>query len=67
MAPDMSPAAVSARLELVGRMSDLDPRRRLATKVSMAPEDVSRRLARAAELRELCLSLRRLDLGVPTG
>lgn len=57
MSVDMAPAAVSHRLAEVGRMSDLAATRRMTTKVSMKPEDVSRRIARVSELRELCLAL----------
>ena len=54
---DMSPAAVAARIQQVGRLADLAPERRLATKVSMDPDEVGRRIARLSALRDLCLAL----------
>jgi len=58
MSADMSPAAVSARLREVARLSDLRAERRLATKVDMRPEAVSARLRQVQQLRALCLSVR---------
>ena len=57
---DYSPAAVSARLREVARLSDLRPENRLAYKVDMAPAAISRRLRMVSDLRRDCLALVRL-------
>jgi hypothetical protein len=55
----MTPAAVSARLREVGRLSDLGAERRLETKVDMGAAAVTRRLRAVAGLTALCLRLGR--------
>ena len=54
---DMSPAAVSARLREVGRLSDLSPATRLDAKLDMSPRGVSSRLREVSELLALCARL----------
>jgi hypothetical protein len=55
--PDMSAAAISARLRTVSALSDLAPERRLDAKINMSPEAISARLREAAALLELCNKL----------
>ncbi len=57
---DYSPAAVSARLRQVARLSDLRAENRLAYKIDMAPTAISRRLRIVSDLRRDCLALVRL-------
>jgi len=52
----MSSEAVTRRLHEVGERSDLAAARRLATKVDMSPEAVTRRLRLQASLRDACLA-----------
>ena len=52
---DMSPEAVTGRLQEISRLSDLRTSQRLVTKVDMSPEAVTRRLRRQSELRRTCL------------
>jgi hypothetical protein len=59
MTVDKSARAVSARLELVSRMSDLRPEVRLASKIDYSEATVDRRLRTVAELRRLCVDLGR--------
>ncbi len=56
MTVDMSPEAVSRRLEALSRLADLGPGRRLAGKVDMSPGAVTRRLELQARLRAACLA-----------
>ena len=57
-----SPEEVTARWKQLARLSDLTVGRRLATKVPMSPEAVSRRLHQIEELRRACLALQKLPL-----
>lgn len=58
MSVDMSPEAVSARLDQASRLSgDLSPDRRLDTKIDMSPAGISRRLREASDLLEVCRKL----------
>ena len=57
---DYSPAAVTARLKEVSRLSDLRPENRLACKVDMSPAAVTRRLRKVSMLRRSCLALVRI-------
>lgn len=57
---DYSPAAVTARLREVGRLSDLSTGKRLANKVDMSPSALSRRLKTVSMLRRSCLKLVRI-------
>ena len=50
------PEEVTRRWKELARLSDLTAGRRLATKVSMSPEAVSRRLRPVEELRRTCLA-----------
>ncbi len=59
MKPGMEPRAVSARLQTVGRLSDLHADQRLATKLDMGPSGVTRRLRTVGRLTSLCLRLGR--------
>ena len=59
MKPGMEPAAVSARLQALGRLSDLRADQRLATKLDMRSCGVTRRLRRLGRLTSLCLRLGR--------
>ena len=54
---DMSAAAITRRLEEVGQLADLDPVRRLESKIDLRPEAITLRLRRVSELRRLCLAL----------
>jgi hypothetical protein len=55
----MAAEAVTRRLQDMSDRSDLIAGRRLATKVDMSPEAVTRRLHTQAMLREACLAWRR--------
>lgn len=57
---DLSPAAVSARLREVSRLSELDPARRLDAKLDLSPAGISRRLRQVSELNATCDWLQRL-------
>jgi len=57
---DMSPEAVEERLRTLGRLSDLRPENRLATKVDMSSSAVTRRLRSVSRLRDLCLAWKRI-------
>ncbi len=57
---DYSPAAVTARLREVRRLSDLTTENRLACKVDMSPAAVTHRLRVVSMLRRGCLALVRL-------
>lgn len=57
MSVDMSPAAISARLREVSRLSDLDRDLRLHGKVDYSPEGISARLREVGELNRLCEQL----------
>lgn len=59
MTSEMSPAAVSARLRAVARLSDLRAERRLDTKLDMRPAAITRRLRTVGSLTALCLKLGR--------
>jgi len=52
---DMSPPAVTERLQAMSRMSDLSPENRLAAKVDMSSAAVTRRLCLQSRLRASCL------------
>jgi hypothetical protein len=54
MTVDMSPSAISARLEEVSRQADLDPKRRLDSKIQYSGSDISRRLREVDALRDVC-------------
>ena len=56
---DMSPPAVSARLRLVGSLSDLRLERRLDAKLDMTPSGVAGRLREVSELLLACHALAR--------
>ena len=56
----MPPEAVTARLREMSRLSDLSPDKRLAAKVDMSSEAVSRRLRLQSRLRETCLKWQRV-------
>src|SRR5690606_26197999 len=62
---DMSPAAISARLSAVGRLSDLRADRRLYYKLDLRPDTVSRRLRELGRLSDLCVRLGRPAPGAP--
>ena len=63
--PDMSGAAIVARLRLASALSDLHPDRRLDAKLDMSPSAITRRLREASDLLDIC---RRLDsLGAMEG
>lgn len=49
-------AEVTARLRRLGRLADLAPERRLASKVDPSPAGVTRRLRAVAQLRRFCLA-----------
>lgn len=51
-----SPEEVTARWKELSRLSDLTAALRLATKVPMSPEAVSRRLRQVEALRRTCLA-----------
>jgi len=53
----MRPAAVAERLRRVAELADLDPRRRLDTKIDYSPDAITRRLRMVARLSDLCRSL----------
>ncbi|MEY4583311.1 MAG: hypothetical protein RL701_8014 [Pseudomonadota bacterium] len=53
----MSKAAVTARLKLVGELSDLTPERRLDAKLDMSSAGITARLKEVASLLELCRKL----------
>lgn len=53
----MSPGAITRRLEQVGRLANLDPKRRFESKLDLSPTTITRHLRRVSELRRLCLSL----------
>ncbi len=55
MIPAMEPARVTARLREQSASSDLRSDRRLATKVEMSAEAITRRLQRVSALRDACL------------
>lgn len=55
--PDMSPAAIDARLRRVSALADLRPEARLEAKLDMSAEGIDRRLRQVSELRRLCLAL----------
>jgi hypothetical protein len=57
--PDMSAAAIVARLRLASALSDLHPDRRLDAKLDMSPSAITRRLREASDLFDLC---RRLEI-----
>jgi hypothetical protein len=50
----MSLAAVTARLRHVGAISDLAPERRLDAKLDLSAAGITRRLAEACDLLQLC-------------
>jgi hypothetical protein len=52
----MSPEAVTQRLREASERSDLTAGRRLATKIDMSAEAVTRRLRIQAALRDACLA-----------
>ncbi len=60
MSIDYSPAAVTARLREVSRLSDLATEKRLACKIEMSSAAVTRRLRVVSMLRRDCLALVRL-------
>lgn len=60
---DMSPRAISNRLEAVNRMSDLSPEKRLDAKLDMSCDGVTRRLREASDLYAMCLQLAALGRG----
>jgi hypothetical protein len=68
---DMSPRAISERLEAASEASDLSPGNRLDAKLDMSPAGVTARLREASDLYDLCLqlaALRRTARGVaPSG
>lgn len=55
--PDMSKAAITARLRQAGALSDLAPARRLDGKLDLSAAAVTSRLREAAALLELCRTL----------
>lgn len=59
MSVDMSPDAISRRLEMVSEQATLRPDDRLHAKLDMSPEGVRRRLERVVELNRLCAALER--------
>jgi hypothetical protein len=63
--PDMSPAAVSRRLELAAALSDLSVARALEGKVSLQAAAVSARLRTVAQLRKLGLRLQAAGRALP--
>lgn len=54
--PSYSPAAVTARLKAMSAAADLRADRRLANKVPMTPEAITRRLRTQSALRDACLA-----------
>lgn len=58
--PDMSPAAVTARLRRVSELSSL--KMPLPSRVDMSPQAVTRRLQEVSQLLRLQLALGRLTL-----
>jgi hypothetical protein len=56
---DMSPGAVTRRLQEVAALADLEPKRRFESKLDLTSAGITRRLRRVAELRRLCLALGR--------
>ncbi len=56
-APDMTRAAVDARLRTMSRLADLDPDRRLDFKIDYSAAAVDARLRMVAMLRAGCLRL----------
>jgi len=53
-AVDMSSDAIMQRLHRASELSDLDPARRLDSKLDMSPAGIMGRLREASELLELC-------------
>lgn len=51
----MTPRDVGDRLRRTSALSDLTTARRLATKVDMSPDAVTRRLTKQSMLRDSCL------------
>lgn len=58
MSVDVSADAIAARVREVGRVSDLDPARRLDAKIGLSAAAIARRIRTVSELRALCLRLR---------
>jgi hypothetical protein len=57
MSVPMNPEAVSARLRMVGELTDLRASLRMNAKLDMRPSSVSRRLQMVAQLHALCTRL----------
>jgi hypothetical protein len=65
MRVDMSPAAITARLQRVSDLADLRPERRLDHKIDMSPQAITDRLRRVDELNRLCQTLGALPSTTP--
>lgn len=62
MKVDMSPGAISTRLNKLAKLTDLKRERRLYAKIDMSPAAVSLRLRKVSQLTSLCLRLSRHSL-----
>ncbi len=61
---DMSPRAISDRLEAVNALSDLSPDKRLDAKLDMSSAGIAGRLREASDLYAACLQLAALGRAV---
>lgn len=58
----MSPKAIEHRLREVARLTNLDPARRIESKIDMSPRAIEHRLREASRLHQLCLKLSATDV-----
>jgi hypothetical protein len=65
MSVDMSPAAITARLQRAAALADLRSEHRLSAKIDMSPAGITRRLREVEMLRRTCVALARMRPAPP--